>query len=89
MTGDLPDWYPLANATDEQIDRWLAADQLPYAEMRDALPWLDEQTGFDAWIKGLRSARAWVGGAEMIATAFPGIALIPLPPRHQAEHAHR
>lgn len=84
----LPDWYPLANATDGQIESWLRADQLPYAEMRDAIPWLNEQYQFNAWIKGLRSARAWAGGAETLASALPGIALIPLPPRRLAARSH-
>lgn len=81
---DLPEWYPLANATDDQIDAWLAADQPPYAEMRDALPWLDQQYQFDAWIKGVRETKAQIPDGEWLATFLPGVALIPLPPRRIA-----
>lgn len=85
---DLPDWYPLANASDAQIDRWLTAEKPPYEEMRGALPWLDQPYQFNAWIEGLRDARERVD-CEQIADAFPAIGLIPLPPRRLAGRAIR
>jgi hypothetical protein len=88
MMDDLPEWYPLANASDAQIDRWLAAEKPPYDEMRAALPWLDQPYQFDAWVVGIREARrrADLGG---IADAFSATRLIPLPPRRLAGRAAR
>lgn len=88
MMDALPDWYPLANASDAQIDRWVSAEKPPYDEMREALPWLDHPCQFDAWIAGFREARERtdLGG---IADAFPAIQLIPLPPRGLAGRATR
>lgn len=86
MTSALPEWYPLANATDEQIDAWLMAADPPYQEMRTALPWLDEKYQFDAWINGVREARSRMtdAGCGAISRVF---ADIPLPPRRVAGRA--
>lgn len=79
----LPDWYPLANASDAQINGWLIAEKPPYEEMREALPWLDQPHQCEAWIEGLRDARkrSDLGG---IADAFPATGLIPWPSRRLA-----
>lgn len=84
MTDDLPAWYPLANATDAQIDSWLTAENLPYAEMRDALPWRHKPYHFDAWTVGLHEARNAIGDGTTISDILPGISLISLPPRRAA-----
>jgi hypothetical protein len=76
-TNTLPDWYPLANATDQEIECWLSSENLPVADMKRALPWLTEQYQFQAWVDGLRAARA----DYQLSEVFPGIAAIPLPPR--------
>lgn len=77
----LPLWYPLANATDQEIDGWLVSEVLPVAEMRQALPWLTERYQFQAWVDGLRSARAEFGRDGRLFEVFPRLASIPLPPR--------
>lgn len=41
MRGELPDWYPLANAPGAEIESWLKARRPSYEAMREALPWLD------------------------------------------------
>ena len=87
MIGSLPDWYPLANATDEEVDVWLSAETPPYDEMREALPWLDKTYQFDAWIEGTRDTRDRLAGTNWLAEAFPSIAMIPLPPRLAAARA--
>lgn len=88
MMDTLPDWYPLANASDAQIDRWLSAKKPPYDEMRKARPWLDQPYQFDAWIAGIREARQ---GADLggIADAFPAIRLIPRPPRRRTRRTNQ
>ena len=84
MTDALPEWYPLANATDKEINSWLTATTPPYDEMRAALPWLDEAYQFDAWIAGLREARAQMIGIAFRKPILAGVADIPLPPRRLA-----
>ncbi len=83
MSGDLPDWYPLADATDKQIEPWLAVDTSPYQEMHDALPWLDHDYELNAWIASVRDLRKRTNDGEWVKT-FPGIASMPLPPRRLA-----
>ena len=77
----LPNWYPLANATDSEIDSWLAADEPPLEEMRAALPWLTEPYQLRAWVEGLRLARSEVERGIRIVEVLPGVTAIPLPPR--------
>lgn len=84
MTHSLPDWYPLANATDEQIDAWLRLEQPPYEEMREALPWLSQLCEFDAWIASMRDLKANVERGTKLSSAFPKLASIPSPPRRLA-----
>lgn len=80
MTGELPGWYPLANATDAEIDSWLAAANPSYDEMRKALPWLDEPGQLDAWISGVREGRAASSDENRCARMFANIRAVPFPP---------
>ena len=72
---DLPDWYPLANATDQEIAAWLTADKPPYNEMRAALPWLSNEHQLEAWLDRLRKVEGT--DASLLGNLIP----IPLPPR--------
>jgi len=83
---ELPDWYPLANASDAQIDQWLAMEKPPHDEMREALPWLNQPYQFDAWITGMREARAQI---DLLADVLSTERIIPLPPRRLAGGAAR
>lgn len=85
MTIELPEWYPLANATDDEIELWLAATSLPYPEMRAALPWLNERYEFDCWIEAVREGRKQM--ANRPGASFPEIGGLPLPPRRLAGRA--
>lgn len=81
MKGELPQWYPLANATDDEIGTWLAAAVPPYEEMREALPWYNHKYQFDAWIEGVREGRTADMGENRLHELLPGIGTLPLPPR--------
>ena len=85
----LPDWYPLANAPEAEIEEWLTAEMPPVDEMREALPWLSEAFQFEAWIDGLRSARASAVRGDLLIKAFPRLAEIPLPPRRLEGRTHQ
>lgn len=84
MSGPLPAWYPLANASDEDIEDWLTAVQPPYEMMREALPWLSEVYQLDTWIAALRKARADCEVDGRIGALFSDTISIPLPPRRAA-----
>lgn len=75
----LPGWYPLANATEAQIESWLVVGRPPYAEMRQALPWLSSENEFDAWLTGWREARQR-GGNPLLPAVFDNVTAIPMPP---------
>jgi hypothetical protein len=81
MSVELPEWYPLANATEDEIDGWLKADVPPYDEMQRALPWLKHPHEFDTWISGVREGNAANIDYGRLLELFPGIGSIPKPPR--------
>lgn len=81
MSNELPEWYPLANATDNEIDAWLKADTSPYDEMQRALRWLKHPYQFNAWIGGVREGKAADIDHEKLLEFFPGIGSIPKPPK--------
>lgn len=81
MTGKLPPWYPLANATDDEIVGWAQADCPPYDEMRRALPWLTTKAQLDGWLNAAQNFDP--ENIERLAALLPGLAQIPLPPKRR------
>jgi hypothetical protein len=80
MSGsELPLWYPLANATDEQIDAWHRAEHPPFDEMREALPWLRSEAQLRGWLDAARDIEP--EQVRNLMEWFPAIGQIPVPPK--------
>ena len=79
---DLPDWYPFANAREEEIAAWLAADTPPYDKMRIALPWMTTEEELEQWRIGMRAVSNQGGQV-----GFSNVLKIPLPPRRMTGRA--
>lgn len=66
-TSELPDYYPIANASWEEKLSWLDAEQPPFDRMREAISWLDTEEQLGWWIEGLRDAIAHPERSEALA----------------------
>ena len=55
---ELPDHYPLANASREEVLSWAAATEPPYDRIREAVPWLKTGDQIRSYCEGLREALA-------------------------------
>lgn len=77
---DLPDHYPLANASWAEKDTWLAAEVPPYDRIREAAPWLRTDEQIRWYLDGLREAQADPTHAAAVAQLFgPALAQIKIP----------
>lgn len=67
---ELPDHYPLANATRDEVLSWAAAAEPPYERIREAVPWLKTEDQIRAYREGLREALAKPELAEAVGGLF-------------------
>jgi hypothetical protein len=55
---ELPDRYPLANASREEVLSWAAGTEPPYERIREAVPWLKTEDQIRSYCEGLQEALA-------------------------------